>query len=276
MTLVGKILTFLIFIMSLVFMTFTLATYASHRNWRDEASSLQGKYDSARSEWENTNLQLEELTLKLERERASRRESLATKESRIQLLTAKLNEETTKYGSMIAEHRKLIETTNMAQADMDRMKTELSKVRTHLQNTLSDRNSQLLTATETRDSLQETVGKLEMAERNINELQDSLSEEILKGDQIATGIGGGKIAGRTALDLDGQVTVVREDLVVVSLGSDEGLNTGDTLEVWRSSGAYIGRLVVVETRTDTAVARIVPEFLQGRIRQGDNVGTKLL
>lgn len=281
MTLVGKILTFLIFIMSMVFMTFTLATYAAHRNWRNEVegpSGLRAKFDNAKRQWEDSNQEKEELALKLERERASRRETLATKESRNKLLAERLTEAEGKYGNMIAEHRKNIETANMAQAEMDRMKTELAKVRTHLQDTLSDRNSQLLTATETRDNLQETIGKLSLAEKSINELQNSLSEEILKVGQMETGIGGGTINGVATLDLDGQVTSVRNDtdLVIVSLGSDEGLSQGDTLEVWRSNGAYIGRLVVVETKTDTAVARIVPEYLQGRIRQGDTVGTKLL
>src|SRR5687767_947752 len=35
MNLVGKIFVVLIFVMSLVFMAFSIAVYATHRNWRD-------------------------------------------------------------------------------------------------------------------------------------------------------------------------------------------------------------------------------------------------
>ena len=68
MNLVGKILTVLIFVMSLVFMSFTVAVYSTHRNWRDEVmtpdTGLKAKLDKSRSR----NTQLQDEKLKLEEE----------------------------------------------------------------------------------------------------------------------------------------------------------------------------------------------------------------
>lgn len=285
MTLVGKILTFLILIMSIVFMTFTMATYATHRNWREVVDGapgkpgLKGQLENAKKLLADAELAREEIALKLQRERASRSEALASKETANALMAKELADITEKYATIEAEHRKNIETVNMAQNEMERAKTELLTLRKEFQTILSDRNSQLAVATEVRDKFQKTVGQLAMAERKMGTLTRSLSDTKLQLDQGATGLGGGgnRIAGRATLDLDGRVTAVgKKDLVVVSLGSDEGLRSGDKLEVYRSDGSYVGRLVVVETKTDTAVARIVPEYLQGAIQRGDAVATNLL
>ena len=77
--------------------------------------------------------------------------------------------------------------------------------------------------------------------------------------------------------VDGVVTAVRDsNLIEVSMGRDEGIRRGHTLDVYRATGTYLGRLKVIETSSDRAVGRIVPEFLQGVIRKGDRVASRLL
>ena len=41
MTLVGKIFTMLIFVLSIIFMAFSIMVFATHRNWRTQAGKLQ-------------------------------------------------------------------------------------------------------------------------------------------------------------------------------------------------------------------------------------------
>lgn len=279
MTLMGKILTFLILIMSIVFMMFTLATYAQHRNWRDDYDTVQRERDAARGEVARQNDEMVQLKQRLERERANRSQVLATKETTIKNMSSDLATMTKEYETIKIEHRKNIQTVSMAQRQMDKTKNELAALRGDFQKILTDRNTQLALSTQLNDRIQESLGNLATSERNADTLRKSLGEAILKGEQMASGIGAGgkQIAGQAALKLDGRVKRVgSDDLVVVSLGSDEGLNRGDKLDVWRSNGAYIGRLEVVDTKTDTAVAKIVREFLRGTIRQGDIVETKLL
>ena len=40
MTLLGKILTILILVMSILFMAFAVSVYATHTNWRDQVTKL--------------------------------------------------------------------------------------------------------------------------------------------------------------------------------------------------------------------------------------------
>ena len=42
MNLVGKIFVVLIFVMSVVFMAFAMAVYATHKNWREVVAALAG------------------------------------------------------------------------------------------------------------------------------------------------------------------------------------------------------------------------------------------
>ncbi len=286
MTLVGKILTFLILIMSMVFMTFTMATYATHRNWREMVDGtpgkpgLKGQLDIAKSLVQEKEEENEALRLKLERERVSRAESLASKETHLTLVKSELNSLQTKFTTLEAEHRKSIEALAVAQTQMEKATSELATVRSDYQHVVRDKTDARAAATAAADQALKVNGELAVSEQRRNRLTTQLAETTLMLDQQTTGVatrGGVRIAGRAPIEREGQVTAVgKKDLVVVSIGSDEGLVTGDTLEVWRGNGSYIGRLVIVETRTDTSTARVVPEYLQGTIRQGDSVGTKLL
>ena len=66
----------------------------------------------------------------------------------------------------------------------------------------------------------------------------------------------------------------RARIDVISIGADDGLKKGHTLEVYRNN-SYLGRVVVRDTMPDRAVVQIVPEFSKGKIRVGDRVATKL-
>jgi hypothetical protein len=63
-------------------------------------------------------------------------------------------------------------------------------------------------------------------------------------------------------------------LVEVSIGADDGLKEGNTLIVYRGS-RYLGRLTVLETSPDKAVAQVDRQFQQGQIQEGDRVATRL-
>ena len=76
--------------------------------------------------------------------------------------------------------------------------------------------------------------------------------------------------------VDGIVTKVGEEsLIEVSIGSDDGLRKGHTLEVYRNN-AYLGRVEVTQLEPDRAVCQIIPAFRKGVIKRGDRVATKLI
>ena len=64
------------------------------------------------------------------------------------------------------------------------------------------------------------------------------------------------------------------DLVLISIGSDEGLRAGHFLEVTRK-GRYVGKLKVRNTEPDRAVAEILRDYSEGILEEGDRVDTTL-
>jgi hypothetical protein len=73
----------------------------------------------------------------------------------------------------------------------------------------------------------------------------------------------------------GLVVDTRENgFVEVSIGSDDGLRPGHTLEVFRND-KYVGRLEVLKTATDKSVGRVIREFQKAPIRIEDHVATRL-
>jgi hypothetical protein len=74
--------------------------------------------------------------------------------------------------------------------------------------------------------------------------------------------------------VDGVVIAVgSKDLLEISIGADDGLKKGHTLEVYRGN-SYLGRVVVAETWPDVSVVKIIPEYKKGTIKKGDRVATK--
>jgi len=102
MTLLGKIFTVLIFIQSLVFMSFAVAVYATHKNWRDvvlrerddvkqgEELGLKFQLEDARKRFDQKNAEKIKVENQLAMEKAARRQALATLEARDRQLRERL------------------------------------------------------------------------------------------------------------------------------------------------------------------------------------------
>jgi len=74
--------------------------------------------------------------------------------------------------------------------------------------------------------------------------------------------------------VDGVVLAIgRDNLLEISLGSDDGIQSGNTLEVFRAN-KYKGRVQVVHTAPDKSVAKILPGFQQAKIERDDRVATR--
>ena len=223
---------------------------------------------------ERTN-ELEELKNRLAFERAARAESLAAAESRAGELERQLRESQQRNESLMAENRDAIESFKQAQLEVERLDEEIEAVRNDIRQTRADRDAQLAMAVELRDRLNQEEGSLRRLEERHQELLAQLSQAQLVLDRNDLSINE-PIDGQPP-QVDGIITAIRGDqLVEVSVGADEGLRRGHTLEVYRDSGGYLGRLVVIETNPDRSVTRIVPEYRQGIMRKGDRVATKLL
>jgi hypothetical protein len=62
--------------------------------------------------------------------------------------------------------------------------------------------------------------------------------------------------------------------IEISIGADDGIRKGHRLEVVRGTN-YLGRIEVVQTQPDKAVAKILRDMQQGPIQRGDRVKSQL-
>ena len=279
MTLVGKILVVLIFIMSLVFMSFTVMVYSTHRNWKDlvenPSSGLKARLTQREQEKRQLENERQEILNKLAYERATRTEALAVLEVKLSELTAELarNEETLRTTqTQLGEANQLV---SSSLAQKQRLTTEVEKLREEVKGAREDRDFQVAEVQKLTDKINQSEGQL----RRLRDRNNQLTGELGRAQVL---LDSNDLDLNAPLDgqpprLDGVVTAVRQrDLVEVSLGADEGVRRGHKLDIYAGSGAYLGRLEVVETAPDRAVGRVVPQYSQGVIRKGDRVATKLL
>ena len=75
--------------------------------------------------------------------------------------------------------------------------------------------------------------------------------------------------------LDGYVRrVSSNNLIEVSLGSDDGLKAGHRIEVFRNN-LYLGHAIILQTDPDVSVAKVDEKSQRGLIKERDRVATKL-
>src|SRR5262245_15571621 len=89
MNLVGKIFVGIIFVMSIMFATFAMMVYATHRNWREEVMGAKGwkaRYNQKTEEAAKLQTERKEMELKLTSETTAKNQALAKAESEIQRL----------------------------------------------------------------------------------------------------------------------------------------------------------------------------------------------
>jgi hypothetical protein len=143
----------------------------------------------------------------------------------------------------------------------------------------------IIAAQQQRDqSFEAVVAKTEDLHQTHSELVRAKERENQLVEQVARytqrmqeeGLDPGAAAKGTLVPkIDGLVTAIgEENLIEVSVGSDDGLRAGQTVEVYRGA-SYLGRAEIVKTAPDRSVAKILRQYRRGLIQKGDRVATRL-
>jgi hypothetical protein len=285
MTLLGKIFTVLIFIMSLVFASFAVAVYATHRNWRDEVLrkpedtkmgqniGLTHQLKSAEERYDRLSEEKRKLEDQLAMEQAARRQALAALEARARALTTRVAALETRNAELTQNHRQAITQVAVAEESAVAIKDEVAGLRTRNATVQQDRDSLLVKVRELTDNIHMSRS----VRANLEERRNQLAEELSKRKQVMDrhGISADEPADATPPKIEGVVTAIsKSGLLEVSIGSDDGLATGHTLEVFDAK-SYAGRVSVIKTTPNRSVAKIIKEYQKRDIKRGDNVATRL-
>ena len=241
MNIIGKIFVFAVFVMSLVFMSFAIALFSTHTNWREEitrpADQVQAgkplgyklQLDEAKKERETLTAEIAKLTAEVAASEAARDQ-----------IVAKIQ---TALGEKDRELQALRKDKDAREDERENAQTELAMTRTELEK-----------ATKTVEGLRDDIRGMQ------KKVQHGLAIESLPRDHVPT-------AG-------GVVTAVVDDSIEVTLGGDDGVQMGHFLEVYRDD-EYLGRVQVISVKPDRSVGRVIREFKRGDIQPGDRVATRL-
>ena len=274
MTLLGKIFTVLIFIMSVSFCILAVATFATHRNWKVDAMAKKAEIEKLQGELKDKTTEILNAKNELAIEQASRRSALATLQAKLSLLLADL----TKYTEELSQkNSQLTEETQAAKVAVESLAAitaETAKLREEIRLAQQDRNDQYLKAVTLVDKLNQADALREQLEVRNAQLQDLYAQL----DRVAKRMGFNKESLVSAIPppVDGVITAINEaqGLVEVSIGADDGLKKGHMLQVFQGE-KYLGQIILREVNKDKAVGDIDKKMQRGRMKKGDNVTTKL-
>ena len=284
MNTIGKIFVFALFIMSLVFMSFAVALYSTHTNWRDEIMRTkdqvkQGQRIGWKAQLDEAQAERTKLSAEITRYQSDVAASEAARDQVVAKIQTALEEknkdlevlrkekearelEREKAQAELAAARLELEAASKVVADLRaEVRTQQDKVdeqvdrAANLASELHEKESFLEIASERRAQLEKQVANARLLLQ-----QSGLSIDSLPRDAVPT--------------IDGVVTNVVDDSIELSLGGDDGLQMGHELDVYRND-QYLGRVRVVSIKPDRAVAVVIREFARGVIQRGDKVATRL-
>lgn len=279
MTLVGKIFTVLILLMSVVFMSFAVMVFATHQNWKDQVKNpdpnigYEVKLKNKTSELANAKLEHDRTKQQLALEQASRRQALAALQTRLTMAEDDVVRLTNDFNLKSAALTQESEANKISQTRLVALEEEILKLRKETQLSQLDRDTQFSKVVELTDRLnQDEVLRLRLEEKN-NQLngQNAQLTMVMKAHGLDAN---SLVSNLEPINLNGVVLVVGDkDLVEISVGKDDGLREGHIMEVYRGD-TYIGQIKIMKVAPDRAVGQINKDLKRGQVRKGDHVTTK--
>jgi chromosome segregation ATPase len=273
MNLVGKIFVVLIFVMSLVFMAFAVAVYATHENWRlavekpgglkAQIQTLQATNKALTDERDKLNSYIAKEKEEWNRVRGQLETAKATMENDIKRLNDELKQ-------LAAEEEKAVAALNVASQNLDKLTTEVATLRKDIVATQDDRDKRFDEAVKLQDQVNQSLGEY----ARIREREVQLAQQVAKMRDKLRSLGTHEDSPAEPAKVTGKVLVVnKDDMIEVDLGTDDGIRTGLKLEVFRAN-KYVARVEVLTATSDKAIAKVVPGFKTTPLQVGDNVATR--
>jgi len=276
MNLLGKVFVVLILVLSVVFMALAMAMYATHKNWRVEAENLQNQVREAQTEYDQLKTQYNrresELTNELEasvqqvRKLETERVALVDRNAGIQSELDQLKQERAEATAAVAA----------TQQNNERLAGEVTSLRQDIRSNQQLRDQAFASALKATEELHQSKGELDSALERTRQLTSQVAgmTTVMRENGLDPATDPAAVTPR----VDGFVSQVKRvagaQLIEVTIGSDDGLKPGHTVEVFRDS-KYLGRVEILKTSPDKSVGRVDRRFQQGQIQEGDRVATQL-
>jgi hypothetical protein len=268
----GKIFVFGVFVMSLMLMSFAVAIYSSHVNWQEVAKKKQEDLDKLKAEEASLNQEITRLTANVASSEAARDQVIAKFQQALIEKDQELKKLTEARDEKLTDMQKKIADLATVEADLTRAREEVTKLQTEVRERQQKVDAQVTRAAEIAGQLHEKESFLEIANERKSQLEKQVAQARLLLKQ--NGLSLDNLPKDRVPTMNGVVMAVADDAIEVSLGFDDGLQTGHQIEVYRND-EYLGRAIVKSVKPDRAIAVLVREYSRGIVQRGDKVTTRL-
>jgi hypothetical protein len=272
MTLVGKIFTMLIFVLSIVFMAFAMMVFATHRNWKTVAGKLQADLAVLQTQKKDADEAVLRARGDLAAEQAARKAALASLQVRTvraeQLLLAKEKE----LADLSSQVSGTTEAAKQAQERALALEVEAKQLRDDLREAQKERDEIFVSVVALTENLNQAQSQL----NSLSEVNKEATFQMAKMKMVldSRGLTPDALVAHIPPKVDGVVLEVSDkNLIEISIGADDGLKVGHELDV-HNGGAYLGRIRLLRTSPDRAVGQVMKNLQNGQIKRGDRVTTK--
>jgi hypothetical protein len=268
----GKIFTVMIFVMSIMFMSFSVMVFATHRNWKDKAVELTAELLTQTAKNDSLESELNRTEETLAREQAARKTHVAVLASAELAATTTLRDVTEANSQLNQQLSQDFLNHDRNVKGMEQLTEEVGLLRDKLVRTTEDRDGEYNKAVDAIDRLlalqtqhDNLVLRHEQLAADASRMQLVMRLNGLRSTDDVAGI---------PPKVNGEVLATGNEFIEISLGSDDGLKAGHHIEVYRGT-LYLGRAVIRHTSDDRSVAQILVEYRKGVIKKGDRFATKL-
>lgn len=273
---IGKVFVVVILILSLVFMGLSMAVYATHKNWKQVADKLNDDLTKAKSKIESDESTHNRKVEELEREKTSAEQQAVKLEAERVSLAERNVQMQTELDGLKQNQRDHIAAVASTQELNKGLATEVGGLRDTIRKAQLARDSLFKQALDATEELHQAANEYNTTrERNEQLIKQVAGKDVVMREN---GINPNTDPNSVVPTVEGLVSRIERkaggQLVEVTIGADDGLKVGNTLEISRGT-KYLGRVDVIETSPDKSVGRVDRRFQQGQIQEGDRVATRI-
>jgi hypothetical protein len=288
MTALGKALTFFNVLMAIVTGVLIVLVFVTRTNWRnglEEWQKVAKASDAALAAEKQASAQKK---LDLEDQKKKKEEQIAELNKQILGKDQEIAAEKARVKDAEIERGKFGQVSAAGTQEIDRLQRERNQMADQLKQLNDDKAK--LTKDLVDTGSRETYYKLrsEALEKDLVSAREELASakkrvEELRAQSPAGRGGANPIQPRLpSIETSGEVTgIAAGNLAQISLGSDNGMEPGHILQVYRlgakaSDSIYLGTLTITRTQPHAAVGTFEPAGRGKTINKGDKVDTRIV
>ncbi len=272
MTLLGKVFTGLIFVLSVVFFALSIAVNASHISNKTNAENNKKAADKANQEKATLTERLEITKRELAIEQMARRTALASLQTQLSQIAKDLSDKEKELRDLISAHTAIVAAEKTTSETLKASIADNDLLRQQIVSTREDRNQLFRRLVDAKDLFNRLQGDHDRLTERYSDLNSNhnLAMEKLQtlGIKPDTDLG-------SSPAVNGLVTAVATDgTIEVNLGQDDGIKENVVLDVHRN-GNYLGRVKITKVTPNRSLGTILTSYQKGYIQAGDRVDSKL-